>query len=722
MLSYCLHVPLLALFLAAGTLLSAQFIYHYRITPLIDTYRRHRMQQGFYPNYQDEFTYYNRHCDVRDISTSNATDLLIENSDSLHYIRHKMLLHGAVATKNVLSKQTAAALRTYLDNKHVAKRTAPLRYNEVFWEENTSRLSLALGTHDDPAVTQALTEVGNNPQLAKILKALLGEDPAIVEVSTLTSMSGSSFQGLHSDSDWFGSSLLYGQSFLHSYSMFVALQDTTEKLGATTVCPGTHYCADTEDLDQICNDSQFSIATNGQTGTEHGVMEQGDAFLFNQNIWHRGPGNRDTDDRIMLVMTFVTNRNMDKDDLRRQGLGTYYYQRWNMWGHTYSDLAQADARMRQPWRTLRALGITNQGGIPFVHQFSQQVANGDDFFADDILDEYREKVLQDYHLPSWLTSNKESWEPFIQEMLRKWAAVACALYLGLLGVSFCIWMRQSNRSSFKTAILGHVAVATVVLLALTAILQTEWSQSVSSGLAKQRPFSQVVATSTNGPSTVPQRHDVLISNRLDPTYLHAFTRFMDFHPGNREWLHRMREGQEPEAIVDTMTSSFHEGVPTRFLQQNPKSGVWHMMSKEDAVEATKDAAASQDPNVPLPPLAVGSFEGSKVDDNTIRVGDTVWAWIEKYSEWCLGRVEEFLPHDGMRVKFKLYGEMELDSIDVRKYTVFKTGDRVRVDYNEDETQFFEGVVTGAHPSGGLDIQYDDGEFVPLTQPQFVIRL
>jgi Phytanoyl-CoA dioxygenase (PhyH) len=167
---------------------------------------------------------------------------------------------------------------------------------------------------------------------------------------------GAGDQGIHTDSDWFGSSLLYSRTFLHSYSMFVALQDTSKELGATTVCPGTHFCAD-QDLEDLClNHGAFEVSTNGHTGYD-GVLRKGDAFLFNQNIWHRGPRNVDPDrlDRIMFILTFATAKD-DAADRRIQGLGTYYYQRFNMWGATYSMLKDATTKMGSANSRLESFG------------------------------------------------------------------------------------------------------------------------------------------------------------------------------------------------------------------------------------------------------------------------------------------------------------------------------------------------------------------------------
>ena len=136
--------------------------------------------------------------------------------------------------KNVLSESTAGRLREYLEVRHTAfhENGKALPWDEMFWDgDNGARLSLGLGPDDAPIVAEAIAEVGANPQLKKTLESILGPDPAVVEVSTLTTMHGANPQSIHTDSDYFGSSVMYARSFLHSHTMFIALQDTTAQMG-----------------------------------------------------------------------------------------------------------------------------------------------------------------------------------------------------------------------------------------------------------------------------------------------------------------------------------------------------------------------------------------------------------------------------------------------------------------------------------------------------------
>jgi hypothetical protein len=63
------------------------------------------------------------------------------------------------------------------------------------WGE-IGRLALGLGVSDHPIIAQALHEVGSHPLVKATVEGLMGEDPAIVEISTLTAAHGCEAQGM----------------------------------------------------------------------------------------------------------------------------------------------------------------------------------------------------------------------------------------------------------------------------------------------------------------------------------------------------------------------------------------------------------------------------------------------------------------------------------------------------------------------------------------------
>ncbi len=176
---------------------STRLIHHLYLGPiqiLIESYRRTGIvdEQGFYPDFFPDLTYYGRHCDASDISTSDSNDLIVPPEATKEEATNIMMTHGAVMIQNLLSNDTATQLRAYLETRNVIKNKLP--WHEKFWGD-IGRLSLGLGVDDAPIIGQALEEVGSNPTLRTVLQGILGPDPAIVEISTLTALHGAKDQG-----------------------------------------------------------------------------------------------------------------------------------------------------------------------------------------------------------------------------------------------------------------------------------------------------------------------------------------------------------------------------------------------------------------------------------------------------------------------------------------------------------------------------------------------
>lgn len=430
-----------------------------------------------------DLTYYHRRCDHRDISTHDANDLLVDPDMNLKERQEIIMTHGAVVMKDILSHSTAQELRSYLETRHHEFHSNDLKlpWDELFWDgDGGSRLSLGLGPEDASIVSRAITEVGYNSQLKKTLEATLGKDPAVVEVSTLSTMFDAEAQGIHTDSDYFGSSVLYTRSFLHSYTMFISLQDTTSRMGATTICPGTHWCAD-EDLSTLCQcnymdydeDEEhpigycntFEASSNGQTGLDVGVLQRGDAMMFNQNIWHRGPRNYDLErqeNRAMFILTFVSRRDYEKGDNRQQGWGTYYYMRHSMWGHLFSDLKTAasggmDLFKRRIWKAYGLIGASKSGNLPWLEHWARQMANDMDFFRDGEIGDFQvmlRELTTTNRLAKWLFLDDAVLKYlFGDEAYDERGEIGWKGYLGLLIESA---LHQSKR------MYSTVAVATIL--------------------------------------------------------------------------------------------------------------------------------------------------------------------------------------------------------------------------------------------------------------------
>eukprot|EP00550_Attheya_septentrionalis_P011986 CAMPEP_0198303336 /NCGR_PEP_ID=MMETSP1449-20131203/56833_1 /TAXON_ID=420275 /ORGANISM="Attheya septentrionalis, Strain CCMP2084" /LENGTH=983 /DNA_ID=CAMNT_0044005823 /DNA_START=1544 /DNA_END=4495 /DNA_ORIENTATION=+ len=471
---------------------------------LVQSYRRGGSDGlGYFPEFDLDVTYYNRKCDERDISTTDSSDLIVKNDETAEEAADRMLRHGALLFRNVLTNDTASDLRTYLESRQQLHVESQLPYHEKFFEEE-SRLALGIGVRDHASVAAALEEIARHPEVMRTLEAILGPDPSIVELSTMTALSGAHAQGLHTDSDYYGSSLLYSRTFYHSYSFFITLQDTTSRMGATTICPGTHVCAN-PDLEPIClnlprydhnnhtytytGTGAFEVSTNGQTGRDKGVLFQGDALLFNQNVWHRGATNQDpanpNTNRVVFILTFASSsaaatrsssllstpssQRNKVGDRRQLGLGTYYYQRWNMWGHTLHDLKDAATRMVQPWGAFRSLGLSSlwtwssslprrATGHTWIEHFARQAANGVDFYTPYELSDLIQYLDDEIGYPKFLQGTpkfqEESddhphvYERFLAESIQIWVSFVKTVYGVALGSYFLLIMILTLMSSY----------------------------------------------------------------------------------------------------------------------------------------------------------------------------------------------------------------------------------------------------------------------------------
>jgi hypothetical protein len=224
----------------------------------------------------DESTYYKRYCDERDMSTLNGADLFLPSHATADEAYEHQLRHGMTIFPNVLSDETATNLRNYVRSRNFNLTDE----QSIFVISNKNRYSFGLGT-EEPPVTAAMMELASNKHLRPALEKVLGPNPALIEMTAITSTYGAKAQYWHDDVVARASPIQFAQSFGPSYSVFVQLQNTTKDMGATSACPGTHFCCN-GDMDTFCEEMGFQVVG------EDGFWRAGDAMLMNMNIWHRG--------------------------------------------------------------------------------------------------------------------------------------------------------------------------------------------------------------------------------------------------------------------------------------------------------------------------------------------------------------------------------------------------------------------------------------------------
>jgi|UniRef100_A0A8J9TFH8 hypothetical protein len=613
-----LDLPLALLFASFLFVYACQYIHSTYYIPLYD--RAQRTNEDLY----EEFTYYHRHCTSYDLSTHHLPDLLVNASASLTSVAaakevvedavDTMLRHGAIVLPDLLTADAVRDLRSYVE-----RRNAAISDTEVYpVSQGDRRLSYGIDATEDPAVVQAIRQIANHTPLRAIMQALLGDpDPASAEITAITAYPGAEDQSWHADTKEDGNALKFARTYSHSYSLFLPLQETTAAMGPTDVCPGTHYCAN--DVTEMCDTNKMGL----HEANEDLVFHAGDGALLNQHVWHRGSAHTDPNamERIVFIVSFLARPKFGKDP-RQLSRGTYFHQKWNMWGHTWKDLMDPMASMGKPFSILRCLSIykpwSRNWGYDLVTsafmRFSNEQLENEDL-------EFRLLPrLEEVGLPSWLwgtvsmeEGQRVAWQTFISETLNNTFTFlaeinvkAHAVYGALIAFFACIASirRQSGvsvfRRNFLRVLLTHGVLLGVTFMILRGIRTSEWGSSVLSGRTLQRPFPSIAITREvedrmliQGPTTVPHRSDVLIGSRYDAAFLGSYDRWLDYHAGNSDYLQIVenlgplyrsyqRLGPFFTTQVENNLLSLVEESEGRFLQQNFRTGDWQIMDEEEA--------------------------------------------------------------------------------------------------------------------------------------------
>ena len=553
-----------------------------------------------------ETTYYNRVCDAFDMTTRTPSDLYVSEDTTPKEAYAHQLKHGVTVFPNILSERTATDLRNFVVSKN-----RNLTQGEVIYViANKNRYSFGLGT-EEPSVVNAVKELATHERLKPALEKILGPNPALIEMTAITAAYGAINQYWHDDVVSRASALQFGRAFGPSYSVFIQLQNTTTEMGATSACPGTHMCAHGP-MDKFCDSHGFQVVNKDK------VWRLGDAMLMNMNMWHRGAGHVDPDapDRVMMIMTFVP-KPRSRVESRQLSQGITFSLRWDMWGHTLSDLAKADTAMTQPWATLRALGLYKakdaDWGIDFVTGSTHRIANEDHGYRRDQLEELIESGGFK-EIPKFLhgeISEDEGWHEYILYTLINCENFAKSVHLGVIAVYvviqsilllFSLILSNNKHSScgrFFWAMVrlgvSHTLVYGLYKAANNHVDNTQWAKDLNAGRLYTAPFG-LEDNEFQGPTTLPTRDDILIDTRYKSDYLAMYTDYVSSgHPGNQKWngvldvmspIYASYSDDIFRNAVAEYTISAMLAESRRFLYQSPESH-WVWMSKEDTMKEVK---------------------------------------------------------------------------------------------------------------------------------------
>jgi len=598
--------PLIALFALLVFFISVQCVQKEYLSPQL------KLMEFFNGRDDKENTYYHRECDAADISTTHVEDLLIKENFSPEDCLDHMMVHGMSLYPDILTRDTASNLRDYILER--IENLNPSEEISVIANEN--RWSFGIGANEDPIITKALNEIATNNVLRGALEKIAGRNPAVVEFTTITVGYGAGDQYWHHDVISEGSSLKYSKSFIPTYNLFIPLQDTTEWMGATEVCPGTHVCAE---YPPICDELAFPVSGKGGR-----VWQTGHAVLMNQQSFHRGIGHKDPDapTRALFILTFAPR--WTEVETRIIGHGGSYSMRWDMWGHTLNDMINASINMAQPWALLRSMGLYNRNsdwGWDFISQVSMRIANADtDFTTDDL-----ENHINDggFGLPSLLTPSSIStstWDKYLVDHLRLWVGLAIAAniialvsyFMGTICVGRLVNVVKSKvfkkkvsfddvlwgtcKNFFRLVIIDFILVI-FAMYALRHISGTPWAKDIKTGRLYSPSFDTVRLDDTlrDRLTTLVTTSDKLISQHYDSKSLYSLRKFLDYHPGNMAFDKKVRHAAPLFLLLNNNDKMrlvhflVKEILESRRVLMQDQSGDWNVLTTTEIESQTARA-------------------------------------------------------------------------------------------------------------------------------------
>jgi ectoine hydroxylase-related dioxygenase (phytanoyl-CoA dioxygenase family) len=290
-------------------------------------------------------------------STETFEDLIVHENQPTSQATKQTERHGAAVVRNVLSKDTARELREFILRENHRVESAHVMSNEHRYH--------VMPDHSHPTIQQAFQEIASHMVLRPLIDSLLGPRSSLVAFSAITNEYGAENQEWHYDTAT--SHANYPRYFVPEYTLAIPLQDTTEGMGPTGICPGTSKCS-WPDFDYSKLEEYFeqNVETDEWDGFDQWLrnnlpcpmtvaVDAGDAMLYNADVFHRGTAHTDPSapERVVVFLTFAGSR-QGPNDHRSLPFGTVHSLNWKTWGHTIDEFLTIKEK---PWRPWHALGL-----------------------------------------------------------------------------------------------------------------------------------------------------------------------------------------------------------------------------------------------------------------------------------------------------------------------------------------------------------------------------
>lgn len=216
---------------------------------------------------------------------------------------------GVVRMDSVLPTDQAAAVREFAYALRVESEQAvqrheiqPIeRFADVLLKENRCDLTMPFGS---TIAADALYSLLVDSPVGATVKALLGKDAVLYELSCLMSDPGSNRQVVHPDTPCTADDELPAL-----YTCFVALQDIDIDMGPTTWLPGTH----TTEAHGLFQDESVGSGGDGESPKDQllrtrpavlGTLPAGSCGMFDSRLLHCGGANTSAGSRALFYFSF----------------------------------------------------------------------------------------------------------------------------------------------------------------------------------------------------------------------------------------------------------------------------------------------------------------------------------------------------------------------------------------------------------------------------------
>ena len=494
---------------------------------------------------EDESTYGFIGCGEQHITTSKIGDILL-HKDSFAANVDSMMHHGVGFIQAIVPFGPAAALRD-----HILQRNDQLTEEEDANSSTAARKQhLLLAGTEHTSIPHVLRSIALHATLTNTLEGLLGGNPALVEFSAITLAAGARSQAWHRDVWLEASASAFGKTFSNRYSLVIPLQDASFSMSSIAVCPGTHRCYNGT---SACQHKGFNISE-----ADGSKWKVGSGLLYHSAMLYRYGTNFGGEGIVALVLSFASRPDYPytfSKYSRMLPVGPQYSLRFDMHSFTLRDMEDASKYMAFPGNMLRALGISKPDEADWGWTYTRAMGS---YITNDAGESIGRAKLVDLNtflssiLPtSLLTKNDNGaqnyvdWPQYISSLLqnlRTFLIVIC-LPASMFVTAVVVLNGHEMDTKFPVSFVMHLLfpVACGVLMGgalFAGVSGSTWARNIRSGRLAASPFpgQHNIHFSEDyvEEATAINHDDVLFGARLDDPLLASQSRFLYYHPGNRQ--------------------------------------------------------------------------------------------------------------------------------------------------------------------------------------------